>query len=587
MTRQRFGLRAKLLLLLLAFGAIPLGAAITVGYTVSRSVVTEQAESALRELTLRQAVHVSTELTRQRLLLRTIVGQLPQPSLLEEEEPAALSRLLAQSLPEDGVFDGLRVVRADGRVMASVALRNTAPRWPARVPSADWSRRSVIVHRDSTSALAYVIAVPGASDAPGVWLEGHVRAEDFGRLFAMPSHMIGAVESAVFERSGMPVVVGHEHAAGELPAAFTLLQTDSVAVTHADVDGTPSLVATAPIDGTDWLFGAALPLEIALAPLARLRDSAIVSAVFLVLLIVLTAAIAARSVTTPLSQLAAAARHFGKAGVYGKVRQRSADEVGQLVEAFNRMADDLESSREEIERLHRRDLERAQQLATVGELASGVAHEIRNPLTGVLGALQLALRKLPGDDSSRPLLEEARKQLKRIEATTTQLLSYARPPELREVVVDANHLIHRAAHVVDAQANNAGVQLRTEASRGPVPVHVDPELMVQVLVNLMLNGIEAMQAGGQLTVWVSRHAPEVWIGVRDTGHGIPLERRAEIFRPFWTTKHQGTGLGLSISHQIVTRHGGSIRAEDTPGGGATFVIALPLAQYEEQNREQG
>jgi signal transduction histidine kinase len=109
--------------------------------------------------------------------------------------------------------------------------------------------------------------------------------------------------------------------------------------------------------------------------------------------------------------------------------------------------------------------------------------------------------------------------------------------------------------------------------------------MVQVLVNLMLNGIQAMQPGGQLTVWVSRHAPEVWIGVRDTGHGIPLDKRSKIFRPFFTTKHQGTGLGLSISHQIVSRHDGSIRAEDTPGGGATFVIALPLAQDKEHNRE--
>ena len=84
-----------------------------------------------------------------------------------------------------------------------------------------------------------------------------------------------------------------------------------------------------------------------------------------------------------------------------------------------------------------------------------------------------------------------------------------------------------------------------------------------------------------MTVWVTRHAPEVWIGVRDTGPGVPMEQRAEIFRPFYTTKHQGTGLGLSISQQIVTRHRGTLRLEDTPGGGATFVVALPLAGDEE------
>ncbi len=92
----------------------------------------------------------------------------------------------------------------------------------------------------------------------------------------------------------------------------------------------------------------------------------------------------------------------------------------------------------------------------------------------------------------------------------------------------------------------------------------------------MLNGIQAMAGQGQLTVWITRHAPELWIGVRDTGPGIPPEHRVAVFRPFYTTKNQGTGLGLSISRQIVERHGGSIHVEETPGGGATFIVALPL-----------
>ena len=99
-----------------------------------------------------------------------------------------------------------------------------------------------------------------------------------------------------------------------------------------------------------------------------------------------------------------------------------------------------------------------------------------------------------------------------------------------------------------------------------------------VLVNLLLNGVDAVRGGGRLSVWVTHRAPEAWIGVRDTGPGVPPENRAEIFRPFYTTKHQGTGLGLSISQQIVTQHRGTLRVEDTPGGGATFVVALPLAE---------
>jgi signal transduction histidine kinase len=587
MAMSRIGLRGKLLVLLLAFGALPLGVTIVVGYTVSRSIITEQAESALSELTSRQAVHIATELTRQRLLLRTITGQLPPSLVVGQEETVVLSQLLEQSLLEDGIFDGLRLVRINGQIVASVALRNTAPQWPPVAPSTDWSRRTIVVHREAGEVLAYVLAVPLDQGRQGPWLEGHVRAEDFTRLFAMPTHMIGSVESAVFEQSGAPVAVGHEHAAEDLADVLSIAGDHSVTVSHSNLAGTPSLVATAPIKGTDWIFATALPLHVALAPLARLRDTAAVGALGLVLLILLTGVLSARSITTPLHELAQAARRFGKVGIYKSVRRRGSDEVGVLVESFNRMADDLQRSGEEIERLHAEEMERAQQLATVGELASGVAHEIRNPVTGVLGALELSLKELPEDQPSRPLLEEARKQLERIQTVTTQLLRYARPPELREVTVDANHLIERAERVVAAQATSADIQLSSEPSSDPVPVHVDPELMVQVLVNLMLNAMDAMQLGGKLTVWVSRRAPDVWIGVRDTGHGIPPEARSEIFRPFFTTKHQGTGLGLSISHQIVTRHGGSLRAEDTPGGGTTFIIALPLADQEETSSERG
>ena len=581
-----FGLSAKLLLLLLAFGAIPLGLAMAIGYTVSRAVIIEQSESALRELTQRQAVHLTTEMTRQRLLLRTITTQLPKLPLLQQQPTLVLSQLLAQSLPEDGVFDGLRVVCADGLVLAKVALGNSEPDWPARRPAADWSNRSAVVHRQGDHVLAYLIAVPATGGDQGVWLEGHVQAKDFRRLFALPEHMAGSIEPAIFESTGQPIVVGHEHAIEDLIAAFDLRQGGALAVARADIGGRPSLVATAPVGGTDWYFIAALPLEIALAPLARLRDSALISAAVLILLIVASGVLAARSVTTPLRDLAGAARQFGKAGVYETIRPRGRDEVGLLVESFNRMADDLERSRQEIERLHEREMERAAQLATVGELASGVAHEIRNPVTGVRGALELVLRNLPGDDASRPLLEEAERQLERIEQTTTQLLRYARPPELREVVVDADRLVDQAVHVVEAQARNAGIELNIEGSPGPVPVRIDPELMVQVLVNLMLNGIEAMPPEGRLTVRATADDSGVSIAVEDTGPGIQPEKRVDIFRPFFTTKHQGTGLGLSISHQIVTRHGGLLHVKDTPGGGATFVVVLPLADEDEDSGQQ-
>ena len=567
---QRFGLSAKLLGLLLAFGAIPLGVAIAIGYSVSRSIVTGQVEQALHELAAGQALHVATELNRERLLLRTIAGQLPaSASALRRTSPSRLSHLLLQSLPEGGVFDGLRIVSPDGAILASVALRNTAPHWPAVAPAADWTTTRVALHRGGGGVIAYLIAAPVGAPSEVAWLEGHVRAEDFRRVFAMPEQVMGGARTAILRRDGVNVFGG--------PALATSLGTlDTARVARVQLAGRPTLVAIAPVHETDWVMAATLPVDVALAALSRLRDSALLGALALVAAIAVIATLAARSVTTPLSQLAAAAREFGRGQRYRPLPRRGDDEIGGLIAAFDRMADDLERSRTEIERLHAEEMQRAQQLASVGELASGVAHEIRNPLTGVRGALDLALRKLPAGEASRPLLEEAQRQLDRIDGATTQLLRYARPPELRQLSVDVSELTARAAAVVAPRASAAGVALRTEAPLAPLSVRVDPELMVQVLVNLMLNGIDAMDRGGRLTVWGTRHAPEAWIGVRDTGPGVSKELRAEIFRPFYTTKHLGTGLGLSISRQIVARHGGSLRVEDTPGGGATFIVALPL-----------
>jgi signal transduction histidine kinase len=240
------------------------------------------------------------------------------------------------------------------------------------------------------------------------------------------------------------------------------------------------------------------------------------------------------------------------------------------------MAEDLDRSREEIDRLHAQGLERTHQLASVGELASGVAHEVRNPLTGVLGAIELALKRLPEDDPSRTLLDEAERQLRRIETTTTQLLRYARPPQLREMTVDANLLVERTSRLIAPQAGAAAVSVTTDGDGGPIPVRADPEQVVQVLVNLALNGIHAMEHGGRLTLRVAHAGGWVRLSVVDTGPGVPVDIRDNIFRPFFTSKHQGTGLGLPISRQIIERHGGTLLLETTPGGGATFVVTLPL-----------
>lgn len=579
--RRGLGLQAKLLALLMAFSLVPLALIVVIGYAVARATIIRQASASLLALASAQATHIDIELNRERLLLRTIAGQLTAAPRSALEQPGALAGLLVQSLPERGVFDGLRIVTPDGGIVTDVALRNAEPHWPEHAPAADWHRVPVAVHREDDEALAYLLAVPLQLRGAG-WLEGHVRREDFSRIFSLPEHIVPGVESAVFDTAGGPIVGMHPHAILDLSVLLpheAAHVEDSVQV--VDAGRSRVLLALVPVPGTTWRLASAMPLELALAPLTQLRWSSVAGALVLLGLIVTAGVFSARSVTTPLRDLAARVRTFGRVGRTEPLPRRTADEVGDVIDAFNEMAAERARSGALIEELHDRDMERAQQLASVGELASGVAHEIRNPLTGVRGALELALQRLPAGEPNRPLLEEAQQQLVRIDSATTQLLRFARPPELRQVVVDPNLLIERAVNVVAPQAARSDVGLRSEPCPDGVQVCVDPELMVQVLVNLMLNGIEAMAPGGVLTVWGARHAPDVWIGVRDTGPGVPADLRTEIFRPFVTTKHHGTGLGLSISQQIVQRHGGTLRVEDTPGGGATFIVAIPFAHPED------
>ena len=565
------GLRGKLLALLLTFGVAPVVFVFVLGYLAARSTITRQASEALDALASMQANHLATELDRERLILQTIAGQLPNAHRLEEAEPATLGRLLVQSLPEGGVFDGLRIVQGT-HVVAHVALRNTAPHWPDQTPAADWNAERVVVHRDRDSVLAYLVAVAGPG---GSWLEGHVRRADFRRVFSIPDHPVEGAESAVFDHNHRVVFGVHRHAEEDLANQMSRLPADSVRGTR--LVGEPQrLLAAADVPDAAWIFVTALPLEVALAPLFRLRNMALGGALGLAVVIVVTGAVAARSVTTPLRRLAAAARHLGREGRHTPLRAQSRDEVGDLVRSFNVMAADLEQSRAEVDRLHNQAMERAQQLATVGELASGVAHEIRNPLTGVRGAVDLALRRIPAHEPSRPLLQEALQQLARIEETTTQLLRYARPTDPRHIRLDPNQLIQRAATIVEPRATAAGIRICTQPASPPLLVRADPELMVQVLVNLMLNGIEATTPPGEVHISVASSDSRASIAVRDTGTGIPPSLHQEIFRPFFTTKHQGSGLGLSISRQIVTRHEGTLTVSDHPGGGTTFIVEIPL-----------
>ena len=220
-------------------------------------------------------------------------------------------------------------------------------------------------------------------------------------------------------------------------------------------------------------------------------------------------------------------------------------------------------------------------LVSLGELSAYVAHEIRNPLTGIRTTVQFVASKFKPRDARREDLDDVIQELDRIEQIITGLLMFARPPQARSQACDLHQVVERTLDLLDLQLRDAQVKVTRELADDLPLVIADPDLLQQVFLNLCLNAIQAMPEGGALTLTtgVRRYRTRrslVDVSVTDTGVGIPKQLMEKIFDPFFTTRSMGTGLGLPISVQIVRDAGGVITARNNPGGGATLRVSLPV-----------
>jgi len=251
------------------------------------------------------------------------------------------------------------------------------------------------------------------------------------------------------------------------------------------------------------------------------------------------------------------------------------DEIGELGRHFNEMVRRLGESRAEIERLHQTQMSRAEHLATLGELAAGLAHEIRNPLAGIAGVVEIIGRELPETSPNREVLQEVQQEALHIKQILSDLLDYARPraPQFRPA--DLNATAEHAVHLARQQVLSRPVEIAfVNAPAMPLVEH-DPAQLQQVLLNLLLNAIQAISGTGLVRVELHAQPEAATITVSDTGRGIPADQLSKIFRPFFTTKGQGTGLGLSLALRHVEAHGGRIEVSSQPGVGTRFTISLP------------
>lgn len=252
-------------------------------------------------------------------------------------------------------------------------------------------------------------------------------------------------------------------------------------------------------------------------------------------------------------------------------------EFGEIGKAINEMADSL-SERKKLEL----QMQRADRLAALGEVAAGVAHEVKNPITAVKGFIQLIEEDIPEGDSRREYTGIAVSEINRIDKIVEQLLYYARPSDSRKILADINHVLKGVLPLVSFRIQKGDIKLITDFKENIPLIMVDEEQIKQVFLNLIINSTQAMEKGDEISISTGINSSDDFlkIEIRDTGVGIAKDDLNKLFNPFFTTRSDGTGLGLAVSQRIIELHNGEIKVWSEPGKGTIFTVYLPIADTE-------
>ncbi|OWK41685.1 sensor histidine kinase [Fimbriiglobus ruber] len=252
--------------------------------------------------------------------------------------------------------------------------------------------------------------------------------------------------------------------------------------------------------------------------------------------------------------------------------------TGDVDEQLDQVVDRVKAVCQRLQE-QERDLLRAEQLAAVGHLAAGVAHEVRNPLTGVKFLLQAAARPLNPTPLTPERVHLLLQEIARIERTVQGLIDFARTPPPDRKPHDLRDVLGAAVKIAQSRADLKTIDVHVHYPAEPLPVEVDHDQMLSLFTNLLVNAIDATPAGGRVEVTTAVDADGmIRVDVADTGPGIDPALAGRLFTPFATTKPTGTGLGLTVARRIAREHGGAVTAANGPDGGARFTLALPVAE---------
>ena len=295
----------------------------------------------------------------------------------------------------------------------------------------------------------------------------------------------------------------------------------------------------------------------------------------------------ARRVVSPLKRLVGVAQRIGGGDVGHRAQVEYENEIGQLATAFNQMVERLAEKQRDLEKTitklkqTREELINSEKLASVGRMAAGIAHEIGNPLTSVLGHTEILHKKLKrkrlkDGEVLLDLVERMRKETERINRIIKDLLQFSKPPSPRLEDVEVNQVVHNSLHMLSVEKRFQDITLDLSLAENLPPARGNSDQLQQVLFNILINAADAMSDGGSLFVRTAEEKRWVIIAIKDTGIGIPAAELDKICDPFYTTKSpdKGTGLGLSISLKIIDEFRGKLQVKSEEGKGSEFTIYL-------------
>ena len=452
---------------------------------------------------------------------------------------------------------------------------------PQQIESVPLYTANATLSKELPMLLVATTVTPESGGSPAI-IAGLVRLDSLLRLATRPSpHQVFIVDS-----SGVLLVhsdlerVAARAMADWIPERAGLGQQQRLLGTtiEYEYEGQPTIGGFARADGSGLLAGAQIPKAAAYLTARTLLKNLVVLSLGLLVATALISIFLAHRLTRPLERLTEAARQVGQGDFNIAVANSSKDEIGVLSGSFNQMAQELRHRLEELRRAQAA-LVQSEKMSAFGQLSAGIAHEVKNPLAGILGHAQLCLRKAKEGDPLHNYLTIIEHETRRCTDIITNLMKFARQEKMAYESLDINDVVRQAMNIVDHQLSINQVKIELKLGIKLPRINGNANQLQQVLMNFAINAQQAFDGNPGIVRITTEKADDgqVILVFADNGPGIPDDIRQKIFEPFFTTKPagKGTGLGLSVTYGIIKDHKADIKIESQIGVGTAFIITFP------------